>query len=160
MGKADRLAAFEGAFRRFVDAVRSIPDGRIGETMERDTPQRRLAALTRHHRVCREACETLRANKAPSVFTESSPVEALPAADIEFQLKRSRAELLAEATASKDELTRYLDTLDPEEWTADRGVRHPEGGPATIRREVESLTRHYLDAADEILLWLETPERS
>ena len=35
------------------------------------------------------------------------------------------------------------------------GVDIREGVPATIRRELESLSRRYLDATDEILLWLE-----
>lgn len=159
MGSADRLAAFEGAFARFVEAMSRVPDERIDETMEKDTPQRLLAELDGYNRVCRKACEALQGNRAPAAFTESDPA-AFPAEEIAAQVKRSRPELIAQAHASKDELTRYLGSLDPTEWTADRGVRHPEGGPATVRRELEGLSRRYLDAADEILLWLEAPERS
>jgi hypothetical protein len=61
-----------------------------------------------------------------------------------------------ELQSSREELLHYLEALEPAEWNVDRGIRHPEGGPATVRRELEGLTRRYLDATDEILLWLDS----
>jgi hypothetical protein len=67
-----------------------------------------------------------------------------------------RKRMLDEVSTSGRELTQYLSELGASDWNADRGVRHPEGGPATLRRELEVLTRRYLDASDEILLWLDS----
>jgi hypothetical protein len=64
--------------------------------------------------------------------------------------------LLRELETSKTEAVEFLRAVPAETWNADHGVRHPDGGPATVRRCLEELTRDYLDATDEITVWLET----
>jgi hypothetical protein len=159
MGSTERLAAFQGAFERFLEAVNRVPVSRIGETMEMAAPKAILAQLIVTNRVCRQACESLRVGQTPPRFV-ASETEADRQLDETGRLgSLDRTDLLEEAQASKEDLLRYLSGLDAGEWNADRGVRHPEGGPATILRELETLSRRYLDATDEILLWLE-PRRT
>ena len=155
MARGDRMAAFEGAFERFLEAVGRIPEDRIGEAMDPVSPRKILVQLTEWNRMCGEACRSLRQGVSPGHFAGSGA----EASRVEDALRRfqdqQRSSLVDEMLASKVELTGFLADLENHEWTADRGVRHPEGGPATIRRELERLTRRYLDATDEILHWLE-----
>jgi hypothetical protein len=157
MGSADRLAAFEGAFEGFNEAFTRVSEGRMGETMEIDTPRRILVEMVMWSRVCRKACEALQRRETPPQFTETeSPFPDVANHDV---AQLAVPELLAQATDLKNGLAEYLRDLSPGLWSADQGLRHPQGGPATIRRELESLSRRYLDATDELLHWLEAPSR-
>ncbi|OGT27778.1 MAG: hypothetical protein A2Z17_00100 [Gammaproteobacteria bacterium RBG_16_66_13] len=151
MGSAERLAAFQTAYERLLEALNRVPPNHFGEMMETAAPRAILAQLIVSHRVCRQTCESLRAGQTPPGFVASEP----GAEEMGRLGSLDRTGLLEEARATKEDLLRSLSGLEAGEWTADRGVRHPEGGPATIRRELESLSRRYLDATDEILLWLE-----
>ncbi|MBM2843803.1 MAG: hypothetical protein HW404_1640, partial [Anaerolineales bacterium] len=64
--------------------------------------------------------------------------------------------LLQNLDKTKAEVVVYMRTVSSEDWNADHGIRHPDGGPATVRRCLEELTRDYLDATDEITIWRET----
>ncbi|HET7009895.1 MAG TPA: hypothetical protein VFI11_03900 [Anaerolineales bacterium] len=160
MAKTDRMAAFEEAFEDFVEAFRQIPEVRLGAAMESTSPRQLAAQLSVWNRLCHEACLALKANQGPAHYGEADPAASEAFRDAVRRLEALEVSRLAEeVTASKEDLARLLTSLEAEEWTADRGIRHPEGGPASIRREVETLSRRYLDATDEILLWLHPPPR-
>lgn len=64
----------------------------------------------------------------------------------------NRAALPEELRRSLDELRAYLQGLPPEEWEADRGVRHGPS-PITIQNTVEVLIRDYGHHTDRIRAW-------
>ena len=157
MGSAQRLAAFEEAFRRFLEAVVRLPEDALGEKLETTTPRDLLARLISWNRLVHDGCKDLGVGHVPAYFSEAESEYAQVQAEALRHLGPfDRKRLTEELTTSKGKLSTYLSGLEPSEWNRDRGLRHPEGGRATVLRELEGLTRRYLDATDEISLWLET----
>jgi len=157
VGSTQRLAAFNEAVRRLLDVVARLPEGGLGKKLETATPRDLLARLIVWNRRIQDGCRTLSQGKTPAYFSDA--VEGY--AEVQTEAARQfgqldRRGLTEELTASKEQLVAYLSDLESTEWNRDRGFRHPEGGPATVLRELEGLTRRYLDAADEISLWLDS----
>lgn len=157
MGSAERLAAFDRAFERFLAALRNIPDSGFSAKLDAATPRELTAQLIGWNRLVAAGCRSLGAGEAPEYFARAegdyAQVQAESRRAIGLLERRQMAEQLS---ATKEELTSYLSGLDAAEWTRDRGMRHPEGGPVNVQRELEALTRRYLDATDEIMLWLDS----
>ena len=66
----------------------------------------------------------------------------------------SKQELLAELQSSLETLEMFIEALPTEELTADHGVMHYSGGPATITKIINSLTDDYQYHAHQIEEWL------
>ncbi len=156
MASAQRLAAFDQAFRRFLDAVARLPEDGLSEKLETTTPRDLLARLIRWNQLVQEGCRNLSQGAAPAYFSDAAGGYGQVAEEAVRQFGRlDRKGLTEELGTSKARLSTYLSGLEASEWGRDRGLRHPEGGPATVLRELEGLTRRYLDATDEISLWLD-----
>lgn len=157
MGRAERLAAFQGAYQRFLAAVGRVPEGSRGERLETSAPRDLMAQLIGWNRLVQGGCDNLRRGEPPSYHTDAENEYARVQQDSVRQFgPLDHKRMTQELQSSREELLHYLEALEPAEWNVDRGIRHPEGGPATVRRELEGLTRRYLDATDEILLWLDS----
>jgi len=157
MGEDRRLAAFEGAYGSFVACIASLPADRFLARMESGTPRDVVARLIGWNRLTIQGCLALAEGQSPPYHadfageyrrTNAELVAAEPSSD--------RALLLGTLEKTKAEVVRHLQGIPADLWNADRGVRHPDGGPATIRRCLEELTRDYLDATDDITIWLES----
>lgn len=157
MGRAERLAAFDRACQRFLAGVERFTEVQLAERLETASPRELLAQLIGWNRRVQEGCRSLQNGGAPAYYSDSDHDYVRVNADAVRQFGRlDRERMVDELSTSMKELTEHLSALETSDWNADRGVRHPQGGPATLRRELEGLTRRYLDAADEILLWLDS----
>jgi hypothetical protein len=157
VAKAERLAAFDAAFERLLEAVDRLPEAQLADKLETTSAREFLAQLIGWNHQVQEGCLSLQTGGTPAYYSDSDHDYARVNADSVRQFgPLDRKRMLDELSTSSRELTQYLSELEASDWNADRGVRHPEGGPATLRRELEVLTRRYLDAADEILLWLDS----
>ena len=157
LGKAERLAAFDSACQRFLAAVERLPEAQLAEKLETASAHELLAQLIGWNRRVQEGCLSLQTGGTPAYYSDADHAYVRVNADSVRQFgPLDRKRMLDEVSTSGRELKQYLSGLGASDWNADRGVRHPEGGPATLRRELEVLTRRYLDASDEILLWLDS----
>jgi len=159
VGGAERLAAFDAACERFLAAVERLTEAQLAEKLETATAREWMAQLIGWNRRVQEGCLSLQTGGTPDYYSDADHGYVRVNADSVRQFgPLDRKRMLDEVSTSSRELTQYLSKLETSDWNADRGVRHPKGGPATLRREFEALTRRYLDAADEILLWLDSHE--
>jgi hypothetical protein len=157
VGRAERLAAFDAACKRFLAAVERLPEAQLAERLETASAREMLAQLIGWNRRVQEGCLSLKSGGTPAYYSDADHDYIRVNADSVRQFgPLDRKRMVDEVSISSRELTHSLSELGAADWNADRGVRHPEGGPATLRRELEGLTRRYLDAADEILLWLDS----
>ncbi len=136
MGSAQRLAAFDEAFRRLLEVVARVPEDRLGEKLETATPRDLLTRLVGWNRLVLDGCRNLSRGDGPAYFSESESEDTQLLAEAVRQVgSLDRKRLTEELTTSKEMLSAYLSGLEPSEWNRDRGLRHPEGGPATVLRE-------------------------
>ena len=156
MGEDRRLAAFEGAFRSFTDCIGALPAERFLAAMDNGSPRDLTARMIGWNRLTIAGGRALLDGRSPDYHTDfangyqrvnAGLMRAEPSADCQA--------LLETLGATKAEVVAFFQAVPAEAWNADRGVRHPDGGPATVRRCLEELTRDYLDATDEISIWLE-----
>jgi hypothetical protein len=157
MGEDRRVAAFEGAFRSFTNCVGGLPDSRFVAAMENGSPRDLVARLIGWNRLTVLGCKAILDRQPPPYHPDFA--NGYQRVNTELVARESSADksaLLKNLERTKAEVVAYLQTVSPEAWNADHGVRHPDGGPATVRRCLEELSRDYLDATDEITIWLET----
>jgi hypothetical protein len=157
MGEDRRLAAFEGAFRSFTSCVGGLPDERFVAAMESGSPRDLVARLIGWNRLTVLGCKAILDGKSPPYHPDfASGYQRVNGELVAREPSQDRDTLLRSLEKSKADVVAYLQAVSHESWNADHGVRHPDGGPATVRRCLEELTRDYLDATDEITIWLET----
>jgi len=157
MGEDRRMAAFEGAFRAFVTCIGQLPQDRFAAQMDSGTPRDLVARLIGWNRLTVLAAKSILESKPPAYHADfANEYRQVNAELIARQPSTDRAALLEELVTSNGEAVEFLRGVSAESWNADFGVRHPDGGPATVRRCLEELTRDYLNATDEITVWLET----
>lgn len=157
MGEDRRLAAFEGAYRSFANCVGGLPDGRFAAAMENGTPRDHVARLIGWNRLTVLGCKAILDATSPPYHPDfANGYRRVNGELIGREPATDRDTLMQNLAKTKAQVVAYLKTVSPEAWNADHGVRHPDGGPATVRRCLEELTRDYLDTTDEITIWLET----
>jgi hypothetical protein len=157
MAEDRRLAAFEGAFRSFTECIAGLPDELFLRPIEDGTPRDLTARLLGWNRLTVLGCKAVLDGQAPPYYNDFANGYRKVNAELmgrEASVDKGRLIQLLEQT--RTEVVAFFQKVPPDAWNADRGVRHPDGGPATVRRCLEELTRDYLDATDEITIWIET----
>lgn len=155
MGEDRRLAAFEGAHRSWVGCLETLPDDRFLETLEGGSPRDRLARLIGWNRLAVIGAQSLMQGKAPPHYKDFANGYANINRDLTaHEPGTDRSILLAALASAEKQTVAFFHSLPADTWNKDFGVRHPDGGPATVRRCLEELTRDYLNAADDVVTWL------
>ena len=67
---------------------------------------------------------------------------------------RSKQELLTELQSSMEKFEKFISALPVEELTADHGVMHYSGSPATVTKIIDSLAGDYQYHIHQIEEWL------
>jgi len=157
MGEDRRMAAFEGAFQSFVACLENLAEDRFMAKMEEGTPRDVVARLAGWNRLTVLGAKAILEGMPPAYHVDfPNDYRKVNAELVVRQPSADRGALMKELATTKAEAVEFLRAVRVESWNADLGVRHPDGGPATVRRCLEELTRDYLDATDEITIWLET----
>jgi hypothetical protein len=105
-----------------------------------------------------EASLSILAGNPPSYYDDApNDYSHINASFIAKHSSQSKQELLAELQSSVEKLERFLDSLSIKELTANHGVMHHSGDPATITEIIESLADDYQDHARQIEEWLNKP---
>jgi hypothetical protein len=150
----ERIAQLKSAVDEFSVCVESLPEKSFLQAIDEWTPRDVVAHLIPWNRYFLEVCQGLQAGKTPTYYSDTANDYAnINAEFVRRHSSRDRRLLLDELWTSFQEFHRYLLTLDPAEWNADRGVTHVRGGAATIGRVVDSLTSDYAHHTRQIREW-------
>lgn len=68
---------------------------------------------------------------------------------------QSKPELLAELRSTMEKLEQFIRSLPAGELTAEHGVTHHSGGPATVARIIDSLAGDYQYHTNQIEEWFD-----
>ncbi len=151
MTRDEQLAQLDKAHQNFVNVVLSLPEEGFLRSLGDWSPRDIVAHLIGWNRNIRIGCQQIRAGISPFYhFDGSNDYRKVNADSIARYDSLERGALLDELAGSKDELVAYVMGLVEHDWDKDWGPQHYRGGPATIGRSIASLTRDYLDHADEI----------
>ncbi len=103
-----------------------------------------------------EASLSILAGKPPAYYEDApkdySTINAGFTAKFSSESKR---DLLAELRSSMEKLEGFLSSLPGEELTADHGVKHHSGNPATVAGIIESLAGDYQYHTNQIEEWFD-----
>jgi hypothetical protein len=152
MIKTDQLAQLEKAYQGFVGVVNDLSAEAFLSSLGDWTPRDIVAHLIGWNRNILVGCQQIQLAQSPFYHSDgANDYRTLNAELIARYSSSEREPLLRELSKGKDLLTSYLEGVDEDDWERNFGPQHYRGGPATIARSVESLTRDYVDHADEIV---------
>jgi hypothetical protein len=146
------------ACQEFANHILSLSDKQFLSPMNGWTPRDVVAHLVGWNGLMIESSLSILAGKLPSYYDDApndySHINAIFTAK---HSSRSKQELLAELKSSMENFESFISTLPPEELTADHGVVHYSGSPATVTRIVNSLAGDYQYHTRQIKEWLSNP---
>ncbi|HSR48914.1 MAG TPA: hypothetical protein VLL77_13105 [Anaerolineales bacterium] len=158
MGEDRRLAALEGAYQSWVDCIEGLPEEKFLAGMEAGTPRDLAARLIGWNQLAVLGAQSILQGKPPAHHKDFGSGYANVNRDLAaHEPGTDRKALLAKLASTERQAVEFFRSVGVEAWNQDFGVRHPDGGPATVRRCLEELTRDYLNATDEVLTWLANP---
>jgi hypothetical protein len=101
-----------------------------------------------------ESSLSILAGKSPSYYEDArNDYSHINAGYTAKRSSRSKQELLAELKSSMEKFEAFISSLPVEELTADHGVVHYGGSPATVTRIVNSLAGDYQYHTRQIMEW-------
>jgi hypothetical protein len=151
MDKRTRLMQHDGARANFVLLVRSMTPEQFLRRSQGWAARDVVAHLIGWNRNILLGCEDIRAGRAP--FYHSGAINDYQTFNAEFTAQYDSTSgdfLLAELAVASRALRAYLEGITEEDWGRDFGAQHYRGGPATIDRCAESITREYQEHGREI----------
>jgi hypothetical protein len=157
MGVDRRLAALDGAFQSWVTCIDELPADRFLSSMEEGSPRDRIARLIGWNQLSVIGAKDIMAGRSPAYHRDFANAYAQVNRDLVARERSTdRAALLEKLTTSHAATVQFFQGVPGDAWNTDFGVRHPDGGPATVRRCLEELTRAYLNATDDVVSALQT----
>ncbi len=151
MTKIDQLEQFNNAFEQFVGVVESLNREQFLASLGDWTPRDIVAHLIGWNRNILVGCQQIQSGLQPFYHADGpNDYRNVNSETIARFNSTDRPALLRELEKGKDLLVSYLEGVGEQDWNKDFGARHYRGGPATIRRSIESLTQDYLAHATEI----------
>lgn len=155
MDNQSALNSFELAYKNFCDCIISLPEALFLSPMSGWSPRDVVAHLIGWNRLMIEASAAILRGETPAYYADApNDYRNINAKFVNQYASRSKAELLGELRLSKEELERYVRSLDQGELTASRGVMHYSGRPATVEGIINALAGDYQDHLRQINDWL------
>jgi hypothetical protein len=159
------IAQNKGNFRHFQDCfvtfffqksvIHSLPEESFLSSMNGWEPRDVVAHLIGWNGLMIEASSSILTGQPPSYYEDApNDYSNINAGFTAKFSSRSKQELLAELKSSLEGLEAYVLALPAGELTADHGVSHYRGGPATVSKILESLAGDYRYHTNEIREWL------
>ncbi len=149
------MASLRSSYDDFVVCVLSIPEAGFLAPMNGWTPRDVVAHLIGWNRFMIQACESILSGESPAYYADApNDYRNINAALVSHYTSRSRLQLLAELAASMTEFEAYLAGLPASERSADHGVTHYSGEPATVSKILRSLAGDYEHHTRQISTWL------
>jgi hypothetical protein len=143
------------AYQQFANLIDSLSNEQFLSSMNGWAPRDVVAHLIGWNGLMIEASSAILGGHPPSYYDDApNDYSNINASFTTKHASQSKPELLAELQSSVQKLETFLDSLPIEELTADHGVTHHNGEPATVADIIDSLAADYLDHSDEIKAWL------
>lgn len=142
----------------FARCVHSLDEELFLETLGRWSPRDIVAHLIGWNRYIIEGIKQIKKGELP--FYDINPGENysnVNAVLVREYASRDRQDLLDELEASARDLMQFLQSLDPDEWDRDYGVRH-RGSNITIQNTVEEFIADYVHHKKQIVEWAKSRE--
>jgi uncharacterized protein (TIGR03083 family) len=154
----NRMASLRASYDDFVACVLSLPEAQFLSPLDGWAPRDVVAHLIGWNRFMIQACTSIRSGEPPAYYADApNDYRNINAALVEHYASRSRPQLLAELEASMAEFEIHIAGLPASERSADHGVTHYSGEPATVGKILRSLAGDYEHHTRQINTWLTTP---
>ena len=151
MNKSSQLEQFDSAYEGFVRLVRSLAPEQFLRPIGGWSPRDIVAHLIGWNRNIRTGCLQITNGTAPFYHVDGpNDYRTLNAEFMRTYNSTDREELLSDLAAGRHELKVFFEGVDEQNWSRDFGARHYLGGPATVARSAESITRDYVEHTREI----------
>jgi hypothetical protein len=155
MDDHDHFDTLTKAYQAFRQCIQSVPDNLFLSPINGWSARDVVAHLVGWNRNMIKAGREILRGAAPSYYPDAAnDYKNINAAFVSQYSSRDKQAMLAELAASLTEFETFVHGLVPSEWTADHGVVHYSGGPATVARLIDSLAGDYQDHSREIQAWL------
>ena len=143
------------AYQHFSELIDSLSDEQFLSPMNGWAARDVVAHLIGWNSLMIEAALSILAGTPPSYYDDAAnDYSNINATFTEKYASRSKQELLAELQSSLEKLEKFIHSLPAEELTANHGLMHHSGDPATIADIIDALAGDYQDHAREIEEWL------
>jgi hypothetical protein len=161
LDKSTRLKQHDRAYADFVELVRRLTPVQL---LRRDgdwAPRDVVAHLIGWNRNIRLGCDEIRAGTAP--FYHGDAANDYRTINAGFTTRYDSTDgdvLLSELAEASRALREYFEGMSESDWARDFGPQHYRGGPATIDRCAESITREYEEHGRQIAESLQLPQEN
>lgn len=159
MDKSTRISQLDRAYADFVRLLRTLTPVQL---LQRDgdwAPRDVVAHLIGWNRNIRLGCDEIRAGRAPSYHGDAANDYRTINAGFTTRYDSTNGEvLLSELADASRALREHFEGTSESDWARDFGPQHYRGGPATIDRCAESITREYEEHGRQIAVSLQLPQ--
>jgi hypothetical protein len=154
MSDPNGMFAVKDACQKFAELILSLSDEQFLSSMDGWTPRDVIAHLIGWNSLMIDSSLSILAGKKPSFYEDAgndySNINAGFTKKISSNLKQ---ELLAQLKSSTENLEAFIFSLPDEALTADHGVVHYSGVPATVGKIIHSLAGDYQYHTSQIMEW-------
>jgi len=154
MPSQNATLSLKHAYQDLAKLILSLPDEQFLSPMNGWSPRDVVAHLIGWNSLMIESSLSILAGKPPFYYDDApndySHINAIFTAK---HSSRSKQELLADLKSSMEKFEAFISTLPAEELTADHGVIHYSGTPATVTRIIHSLAGDYQYHTRQIMEW-------
>jgi hypothetical protein len=155
MSKQNVILQLTHAYQHFSSLIDSLSNEQFLSHMNGWAPRDVVAHLIGWNSLMIEASSSILAGNPPSYYEDAQNDYAnINASFTAMYSSRSKQELLVELRSSMEKLVRFIEDLPIQELTANQGVMHHSGEPATVAGIIDSLAGDYQDHSREIEEWL------
>ena len=149
------LPTLRSDFQAFEALILSVPDSEFLSPMNGWSPRDVVAHLVGWNDHMIEAASSILAGKPPAYYADApNDYKTINARFVAQHSSTSKTELLRDLRSSMDRFVEFLVTLPPVELTADHGVKHYSGRPATVIGIIDSLSGDYRDHTRQVRNWI------
>ena len=137
-----RLEQHDRAYANFVSLIRSLTPEQLLQPTGTWAPRDVVAHLIGWNYNIRMGCEDIRSGRIP--FYHDDAPNDYRTVNAEFTALYTSTDgdtLLGQLQDASNELRQYFEGTSPADWARDFGPQHYGGGPATIDRCAELITR-------------------
>lgn len=146
----------KSTYQDFTELILSLSDDKFLSPMNGWSPRDVAAHLVGWNGLMIESSLSILAGKPPPYYDDApNDYSNINSGFTKKHSSRSKQELLAELESSMEKFEAFISSLPVEELTADHGVVHYSGNPATVTRIINSLAGDYKYHTRQIMEWQE-----
>ncbi len=150
--REDQLAGLEQANSAFIQTVLELTPEAFLNSLGGWSPRDLTAHLIGWNRSILVGCKSILEGEEPFYhFDGPNDYHRVNATYLAVFPSTGREELLFQLDSSNKALVSFLSGVKEQDWNRDTGVVHYRGGPASVARSIDSLTRDYRNHQEEIM---------